>query len=68
MAKMRMLQNNIAKSSDAFFYTNLNFRNFEWSLYFNQVSAALSIEGPKASKLLIEIDFTKSNEWTGLWK
>ena len=34
---------------------------------FKQVSAALSKEGLKASKLLIGIDFTKSNEWTGLW-
>ncbi|KAF3972096.1 hypothetical protein CMV_004374 [Castanea mollissima] len=30
-----------------------------------EVSAALSKEGLKASKLLIGIDFTKSNEWTG---
>ena len=34
---------------------------------FKQVSAALSKEGLKASKLLIGIDFTRSNEWTGLW-
>ena len=33
---------------------------------FKEVSAALSKEGLKASKL-IGIDFTKSNEWTGLW-
>ena len=34
---------------------------------FKQVSAALGKEGLNASKLLIGIDFTKSNEWTGLW-
>nr|POE89027.1 e3 ubiquitin-protein ligase rglg4 [Quercus suber] len=30
-----------------------------------EVSAALSKEGLKASKLLFGIDFTRSNEWTG---
>lgn len=34
---------------------------------FKQVSAALSIEALKESKLLFGIDFTRSNEWTGLW-
>ena len=34
---------------------------------FKQVSAALNKEGLEASKLLIGIDFTRSNEWTGLW-
>ena len=34
---------------------------------FKHVSAALSKKGLKASKLLTGIDFTKSNEWTGLW-
>ena len=34
---------------------------------FKQVSAALSKEALKESKLLFRIDFTRSNEWTGLW-
>ena len=34
---------------------------------FKQVSAALSKKGLEASKLLFGFDFTRSNEWTGLW-
>ena len=69
MAKMRMLQNNIAKSFDSFFFF---FHEFEISKFwmgslFNQVSAALSKEALKESKLLFGIDFTRSNEWTGLF-
>ena len=71
MAKLRMLQNNIAKSSDFLFFIYF-FHEFEISKFwmgslFKQVSAALSKEALKESKLLFGIDFTRSNEWAGLW-
>ena len=50
-----------------FFVHEFEISKFWMGSLFKQVSAALSKEALKASKLLFGIDFTRSNEWTGLW-
>lgn len=41
--------------------------NVKFSIFI-QVTEALRESGLESSNLILGIDFTKSNEWTGLWK